>query len=190
MKTLILAAGEGTRMRPLTANTPKPLLLVAGKPFLQHLLEALKSSGLKDIIILIGWRQERIKEYFGNGKRFGVRITYLEQDKRLGTAHAISLSEPYMKKSFLCINGDIVVGDKFIKHILKTYKRRKNTIMALQNVEDPSGYGVVDLKNELITRIIEKPKRPKSNLVNTGAYLFTPEIFKKIELSIQGASVK
>jgi bifunctional UDP-N-acetylglucosamine pyrophosphorylase/glucosamine-1-phosphate N-acetyltransferase len=180
LKTLILAAGEGTRMRPLTANTPKPLLLVAGKPFLEHIIDSLKASNLKDIYILIGWRQERIKEYFGNGKKFGVKITYLEQSKRLGTAHAISIAEKHIKQSFLCINGDVVISPKYIKYILNSYNKFKNSIMTLGEVEDATGYGVVELKGNKVTRIVEKPKRPKSNLVNTGIYLFTPEIFDMI----------
>jgi bifunctional UDP-N-acetylglucosamine pyrophosphorylase/glucosamine-1-phosphate N-acetyltransferase len=180
LKTLILAAGEGTRMRPLTANTPKPLLLVAGKPFLQHIIESLKAVKIKDILILIGWRQERIKEYFGNGKKFGVNITYLEQDERLGTAHAISIAEPHINKSFLCINGDIVINNKFITHMIKTHQKFKESIMALQEVPNPSDYGVVELKKDHVTRIVEKPIKPKSNLINTGIYILTPEIFEKI----------
>ena len=180
LKTLILAAGEGTRMRPLTANTPKPLLLVAGKPFLQHIIESLKNAGLKDIYLLIGWRHERIKEYFGDGSKFGVKISYLEQEQRLGTAHAISIAEPYMKKNFMCINGDIVIGRDFIKHMLNDQRRFKGTTMALKKVENPYDYGIVETSGDHVTKIIEKPERPRSNLVNAGVYIFTPKIFKKI----------
>lgn len=181
MKTLILAAGEGTRMRPLTAGTPKPLLLVAGKPFLQHIIEALKKAGIKDIIILIGWRNERIKEYFGDGKKFGVKITYLEQEQRLGTAHAISMAKSMLKKSFISINGDIVINSKFIETIINSYRKYKGSVMALKEVKNPTDYGIVELDGKHVKRIIEKPEKPKSNLVNTGVYVFTPEIFDKIE---------
>lgn len=183
MKTLILAAGEGTRMRPLTANTPKPLLLVAGKPFLQHIIEALRAAGQKNIYLLIGWRQERVKEYFGDGKKFGVSLTYLEQDKRMGTAHAISMAEEYMKSSFLSINGDIVIGASFIKHVVAAHKKYKGTVMALKEVPNPLNYGIVEISDKYVTRIVEKPKRPKSNLVNTGVYVFNPEIFEKIKIT-------
>ncbi|MEK6839283.1 MAG: sugar phosphate nucleotidyltransferase, partial [Candidatus Thermoplasmatota archaeon] len=92
MKAWILSAGEGTRMRPLTANLPKPLLPVAGKPFLEHTIEALREAGAREMSVLIGWQGRRVKEAFGHGDRLGVRIDYEEQDERLGTAHAIGLA--------------------------------------------------------------------------------------------------
>ena len=112
MKALILAAGEGTRLRPLTSNTPKPLLLVAGKPYLSHLFSALKAAGIEDIALLVGWKSNRIRECYGEGSSEGIRITYLEQKERLGTANAIGVAEGMMDEDFVCINGDVVLSEK------------------------------------------------------------------------------
>lgn len=181
MKALILAAGEGTRMRPLTANIPKPLLPVAGKPFLRHIIETLESLGIRDIYLLIGWKNLKIKEYFGDGQRFNVNITYLNQEERLGTAHAVGIAESVMDSPFLCLNGDIVVARSYIKGLMDFFKDHKGEIISLAKVDNPERFGVVTLEGERVKEIIEKPKAPKSDLINAGIYIFTPDIFKTIE---------
>jgi bifunctional UDP-N-acetylglucosamine pyrophosphorylase/glucosamine-1-phosphate N-acetyltransferase len=181
VKAFILAAGESTRMKPLTVNIPKPLLLVAGKPFLQHTIETLKKVGIRDIAILIGWRQEAIKEYFGNGKKFGVNIKYILQDERLGTAHAIGLAEKHFKVEFLCINGDVFAAEKIIKDLIKFYKKNNGIILTLAKRSGLKNYGIVELKGKKILKIIEKPTHPQSALVNAGIYIFTPKIFSAIK---------
>jgi bifunctional UDP-N-acetylglucosamine pyrophosphorylase/glucosamine-1-phosphate N-acetyltransferase len=192
MKALILAAGEGVRMRPLTANIPKPLLLVAGKPFLQHIIEILKASGIKDIFILIGWRQNRIKEYFGGGDKFGVRIKYIIQELRLGTAHAIGLAKKYIKSDFICMNGDIVLAANLIPDLLSFHETQKSETMCVARVSRPEGLGVVELKGNEVKSIIEKAEvsqATRSMHVNAGIYVFTPRIFKAIgatQKSIRG----
>lgn len=179
MKAFLLSAGDSTRMRPLTANTPKPLLFVAGKPFLQHTIEVLKEQGIKEIVILIGWRMEKIKEYFGNGKKFGVKISYIEQEERKGTAHATSFAKEL--KEFISINGDVVLTKEMLKGLLNFYKKNKGITMTLAKVENPKDFGVVEVKNEKVIGISEKPEKPKSNLVNAGIYIFNQEIFSAIE---------
>jgi bifunctional UDP-N-acetylglucosamine pyrophosphorylase/glucosamine-1-phosphate N-acetyltransferase len=181
MKALILAAGEGTRMRPLTANIPKPLLPVSGKPFLQHIIETLERLGIADIFLLIGWKNQRIKEYFGEGEKFNVNITYLYQEERMGTAHAVGIAQSKINSPFLCLNGDIVVSDSYLKGIMDFYSNYKGSIMSLAEVENPGRFGVVSLSDDKVMEIEEKPKVPKSNLVNAGIYLFTPSIFSAIE---------
>lgn len=181
MKALILAAGEGTRMRPLTANIPKPLLPVAGKPFLQHIIETLESLEIRDIHLLIGWKNLKIKEYFGDGQRFNVSITYLYQEERLGTAHAVGIAKSVMDSDFLCLNGDIVVARSYIQGLMDFYKTHKGDIISLAKVDKPERFGVVELKGERVREITEKPKAPKSNLINAGIYIFTPNMFKAIE---------
>jgi len=165
---------------PITANLPKPLLPAGGKPFLQHLIEVLRSVNITEIYILTGFRQQAIKEYFGNGKKFDVKIKYLKQEERLGTAHAIGLGQPYFKSDFICINGDVLVTEKIIRDLLEYRKKHRATIMTLAKVEDPKGYGLVEVIGELVTDIVEKPDGPKSGFVNTGIYIFTPKIFKMI----------
>lgn len=179
MKAYILAAGEGTRMRPLTANIPKPLLPVAGKPFIVHTIDALKKAGIKEATILIGWRGMRVREFLKDGKDLGIKITYEEQEKRLGTAHAIGLAKKHMKSKFLALNGDIILPPKSLKALME-FSRGKGNVVGLTSVEDPSNFGVVDLKGDIIQGIEEKPARPKSKLINAGVYVFQPAIFDAI----------
>lgn len=181
MKALILAAGEGTRMRPLTSNIPKPLLPVAGKPFLQHIIETLESLNIKDIYLLIGWKMGRIKAHFGDGKKFGVNISYLYQEERMGTAHAVGISGSQIDSPFICLNGDIVLTKTYLEGIMDLYSKHKGNVMSLASVDDPSRFGVVSLSDEKVVEIEEKPKVPKSNLINAGIYLFTPDIFPAIK---------
>ena len=180
MKGYILAAGEGTRMRPLTANIPKPLLPVAGRPFLEHNIEALKEGGIKDIILLVGWRAQRIREHFGDGKAFGVRIEYVEQKERLGTAHAIGMVKDKVDAAFMCMYGDVVLTKESVKGMVEHHKKVKGSIMALTTVEDPKRYGVITVKDGVVTDIVEKPESPEANTVNAGAYILEPEIFDAI----------
>ncbi len=180
MKGYILAAGEGTRMRPLTANIPKPLLPVAGRPFLEHNIESLKESGIKDIIMLVGWRAQRIREHFGDGKDFGVRIEYVEQKERLGTAHAIGMIKDKVDSPFFCMYGDVVLTKESVRGIVEHHKKVKGSIMALTTVEDPKRYGVIMVRDGVVTGISEKPEVPETNTVNAGAYLLDPSIFDAI----------
>jgi bifunctional UDP-N-acetylglucosamine pyrophosphorylase/glucosamine-1-phosphate N-acetyltransferase len=168
-------------MRPLTANKPKPLLPVAGKPFLEHTISSLKNSGIKDIVLLIGWRSERLQEHFGTGKSLGVSISYVQQTARYGTAHAIGTARKPFDKDFLCLNGDILITDEMVKNLLAYYKKSKSTIMALAEVDDPSEFGVVELEKDKVKRIIEKPKDFVGKLVNAGVYIFTPKIFDAVD---------
>jgi len=180
MKALVLAAGEGTRLRPLTSNIPKPLLLVAGKPFLSHIFTALQSAGVTEIALLVGWKALRIKEYYGDGSKFGLKITYLEQRVRLGTANAIGHAEDFMDEPFFVVNGDVVVSETDIKAMQEMFERTGKTIMGAVTVEDPSQFGVVEEKDGKLIQIIEKPKRPPSDLINAGIFVFTPSIFELI----------
>ncbi|MBU0684706.1 MAG: bifunctional sugar-1-phosphate nucleotidylyltransferase/acetyltransferase [Thermoplasmatota archaeon] len=180
MKGYILAAGEGLRMRPLTSNIPKPLLPVAGRPFLEHNIESLKEAGIRDLILLVGWRAQRIREHFGDGKDFGVKIAYVEQKERLGTAHAIGMIKDKIDSSFFCLYGDVVLTKESVKGMVEHHKKVKGSLMALTTVEDPRRYGSVVVDAGIVKDIVEKPDVPESNLVNAGAYILEPEIFEAI----------
>jgi UDP-N-acetylglucosamine diphosphorylase/glucosamine-1-phosphate N-acetyltransferase len=180
MKGYILAAGEGVRMRPLTSNIPKPLLSVAGKPFLEHNIESLKEAGIKDLILLVGWRAQRIREHFGDGKSFGVKIEYVEQKERLGTAHAIGMIKDKIDSSFFCLYGDVVLTKESVKGMVEHHKKVNGSVMALTTVQDPRRYGSVIVDAGVVKDIVEKPDVPESNLVNAGAYILEPEIFEAI----------
>lgn len=180
MRAYILSAGEGTRMRPLTTLMPKPLLPVAGKPFMEHTIRVLKEVGITDITILLGWLQNRVIRYFGDGKKFGVNIDYLRQEERLGTAHAIGIAKSRFDEDFITLNGDVVLTEGMMMTLLDAYSNIPGNIMMLTKVDHPQDFGIVSLEGNVVTGIVEKPKDPTSNLANAGIYVFTPEIFEAI----------
>ncbi len=181
MKALVLAAGEGTRLRPLTTNTPKPLLLVAGRPFMSHVLEALSALDVKDIYILVGWKANKIKEYYGDGSRLGLRIKYLEQRERMGTAHAIGCADGSIDEPFVCINGDVIVFQDDIKSMIEKHASTGAHVMGTVAVEHPERFGVIEAKDDRLVRIHEKPKVPPTKMINAGAFVFNPDIFAAIK---------
>lgn len=180
MKALVLAAGEGTRLRPLTSNIPKPLLLVAGRPFMSHTLEALRDLGIKDAYILVGWKANRIKEYYGDGSRLGLNIRYLEQRERMGTAHAIGCAEGSIDEPFMCLNGDVIMFREDLRRMLERYDETRSTIMGAVTVPDPQRFGVLEVHSGRLQKIHEKPEVPPTNLINAGAFIFNPDIFARI----------
>ena len=192
MKAIILTAGEGTRMRPLTVTKPKTMLQVGGKPILQYNVESLRDAGIKDITMVVGYREEIIKDHFGNGTDFGANINYVTQKERLGTAHAIGSSMGTVEGNFIILNGDIIVDPILIKDIIDKYRSgNARSALVLTEVDDPSSFGVVELDGDRITNIIEKPEpgEAPSNLINAGIYIFDDQIFeaiKKTEKSQRG----
>ena len=184
MKAIILSAGEGSRMRPLTLTKPKTMLPVAGKPIIQYNIEALKDNGITDILLIVRYKEEIVRDYFGDGSKLGVNITYKRQKDFLGTANAISYGEDFIEDSLIVLNGDIILDDDIIHEIIDKYNDLKpDTLMVLTEVENPSAFGVVEIKDGNIKKIVEKPKLEDapSNLVNTGIYVFNRDIFEKIE---------
>ncbi len=192
MQAAILTAGEGTRMRPLTLTRPKTMLPVGGKPIIQHNIEALRDAGVEEILLITGYCEEIIKDYFNNGEDFGVKITYVTQKERLGTAHAIGHTENILTDDFIVLNGDIILDYELISEMIDNYESNSaDSMMVLTEVEDPSSFGVVELENNYIKNIIEKPniEEAPSNLINTGVYIFNQDILDKIKetkLSLRG----
>ena len=180
MKALILAAGEGTRLRPLTSNIPKPLLMVAGRPFLSHILDALIAQGITDISILVGWKANKIKEHYGDGSHLGLRISYLEQKERMGTAHAIGCAAGVIDEPFVCINGDVVIFEPDLQRVLDRFDRTQCMVMGAVRVPDPERFGVIEERDGRLIKIHEKPKNPPTDLINAGLFVFTPQIFEEI----------
>jgi bifunctional UDP-N-acetylglucosamine pyrophosphorylase/glucosamine-1-phosphate N-acetyltransferase len=161
------------------------MLPVAGKPFLQNIVESLKASGANEICMVVGYLQERIKAFFGNGSQLGVRLSYIEQKKASGTADAIALVEDYAAcEDFLLSNGDVIVKrDEYKKMINHHTVAKTEVTMAGYSVEDPSQFGIVESgSHDEVTRIIEKPTPglTKSNLANCGIYVFSNKIFDAI----------
>ena len=184
MKAIILSAGEGTRMRPLTLTKPKTMLPVAGKPIIQYNIEALRDCGVKDILLIVGYKEEIVRNYFKDGSHLGVNISYATQSKLEGTADAIGYGKDFIEDSLITLNGDIILDVDILSEIIEDYEKSKpDTLMVLTEVEDPSAFGVVELDGDNIINIVEKPKKEEapSNLVNAGIYIFNKDIFDKID---------
>ena len=176
MKAVILAAGEGNRMRPLTYTKPKVMLPLANKPILEHLVIEMKKAGVKDFTIVVGYHAETIRQHFGDGAKWGVSIDYVAQRKQLGTAHAVKMVEGLVKDKFLLANGDVLLKADDIAKILA----KDTTTLSLIEAKDTKDLGVVEVTGNKIKAIHEKVEKPPGNLVNAGVYLLTSEIFPAI----------
>jgi len=182
LKGIILHGGHGTRLRPLTHTGPKQLLPIANKPMSQYCIESLRDAGITDIAIIIGGTgSNKVQEYYGSGEKFGVKLTYVPQDTPRGIAHAISLCKEF-------VNGEkfvVFLGDNILKKSISEYVQRfKNSdasaSILLCEVSNPTQFGIADVKDGMIKKIMEKPKDPPTNLAVTGIYLLTPTIFEII----------
>jgi UDP-N-acetylglucosamine diphosphorylase/glucosamine-1-phosphate N-acetyltransferase len=176
MKTVILAAGEGTRMRPLTYTRPKVMLPLANKPIVEHLLVEAREVGIAEFVFVVGYHDEQVRDFFGSGEKWGVNIVYVSQRKQLGTADAVKMVEDSVDGNFLLINGDVIVKSQDLKKITEA----KYATLGVRKVEDASDLGVVELREGKVVHIYEKTGKPPSNMANAGVYLFTPEIFSAI----------
>ncbi len=193
MKAVVLAAGEGVRLQPITATRPKHLIKVGGKPILEHCVDALKTCGLTDVVIVTHYMGDAIRQYFGNGEKLGLKIAYVKQAEILGTGNAVSVVEPYVDGDFVLVYGDLLFASDAVKNMLQCYESDKtDAVMAVVPVEKPESYGIVELENEkAVKRIIEKPAlgEAPSNLANAGLYVFSKEVFDKLrqtKASIRG----
>lgn len=177
MKAVILAAGEGKRMFPFTDTRPKVMLPVANRPIVEHLLIELREAGVNEVLFVVGYHSEKIRDHFGDGAPWGVSVQYVTQKRQLGTADAVrQVSWWTDKHRFILANGDVILARKDVQALMQS----DNPAMALSPQEDVSGLGVVEADGRSIVRIHEKVKKPPSNLVNTGLYLLGPEIFDAI----------
>ena len=172
MQTIVLAAGKGTRMRPLTENVPKPILPVAGKPLAAHTIDAAATAGASRIILVTGYEAETVREYFGD-EYAGVAITYVTQETQNGTADAVAVaSEELTDDPFVVLNGDGLYDQSSLDTLYSS-----GPAVGSYRVDDPSSYGVLHTTpdDEQVTGVTEKPANPPSNLINTGAYVFPAE---------------
>ncbi|MFH1381962.1 MAG: bifunctional sugar-1-phosphate nucleotidylyltransferase/acetyltransferase [Chloroflexota bacterium] len=176
MKAVILAAGEGARMRPLTYTRPKVMIPIANKPILEHLLIEAVQAGIKEFILIVGYHDEQVRNYFGDGKKWGAKISYSTQNKQLGTADALRVVESQLGDNFLMMNGDIIVRQEDIRSLIE----KNNTSVSVFEVENTRDLGLVEVREDRVIRIHEKVEKPPSRLANAGLYLFTPEIFAAI----------
>ncbi len=172
-QAVILAGGEGQRLRPFTANRPKVMLFIAGKPILQYVVEALAQNGIRNLVIVIGYRREEVFDYMGSGERFGVDITYATQEKQLGTAHALAQAKDVTEDEFLVLPGDNLIEADAIAQFVAV----KPEAVLVKKVDNPARYGVVTIDKGVVKDIEEKPKEAKSNVASTGIYAFSKQIY-------------
>ena len=179
-KAVLLAAGRGTRMRDLTANAPKPMIKVRGKPILLHIVEGLQSAGMKDFLIIIGYHGEMVREYFGDGTCFGLRISYAIQTVQDGTGRVVELARDFTgDEPFILHYGDILVDLQNYER-LATLSPETEAIVTVKGNEDVSKGGAVFVNKRMeVTDVREKAKagEPISRWYNAGIYSFRPTIF-------------
>jgi UDP-N-acetylglucosamine diphosphorylase/glucosamine-1-phosphate N-acetyltransferase len=193
MKAVLLAAGAGERLLPITATRPKHLIKIAGKPILEFCIEAVKRASINEVIVVTHYMGETIRNYFGDGSNLGLKVTYVEQGKILGTGNATEVVEPYIDSDFILIYGDLLFGQNTVKTVIEKFKESKAAMtMAVVPVEKTENYGIVEQNVQReVKRIVEKPPAGKapSNLANAGIYAFSKQVFdviKRTKTSIRG----
>jgi glucose-1-phosphate thymidylyltransferase len=183
LKGIILHGGFGTRLRPFTYTMPKQLLPIANKPMSQYCIEVLKNAGINEIAIIIGGdNSNKVKEFYGNGDKFGVKFTYIHQDYPKGISHAISLCKEFVQNQKFIV----FLGDNILKQDITTIKEnfeksKSDATILLCEVDNPSQFGIAEIEGKTIKHISEKPKNPISNLAVIGIYFLTPKIFDVIK---------
>ena len=183
VKGVILHGGYGTKLRPLTHTGPKQLIPIANKPISQYVVEDLKNSGITEIAMVLGnIYPEKVREHYGNGKKFGVNIQYVQQQEPKGIAHAVSLCKKYVgNQSFIVYLGDNLIKGGINELVKKFENSNYHAMLLLCKVKNPQRFGVAKLdKNGKLVQLVEKPKKPPSHYALTGIYFFKPAIFESI----------
>jgi glucose-1-phosphate thymidylyltransferase len=182
MKGLILSGGRGTRLRPLTYTSAKQLVPVANKPVLFYGVEALVQAGIRDIGVVVGDTQAEIRGALGDGSRFGANVTYIEQDAPRGLAHAVLISEEFIDGDpFVMYLGDNLLNKGIVPFVEQFMREKPAAQILLTPVPDPQMFGVAELHEGKVKRLVEKPKTPMSDLALVGVYMFGPAIFDSVK---------
>ncbi len=179
MKAVILAGGLGTRLRPYTKSLPKPMLPLGGKPILEYEIEWVRKNGIKEIVLCVSYLRNKIEDYFGDGKKFGVKIEYAISKKPLATAGQLKTAEKFIDDTFVCLYGDSIYNFS-LRNMIKHHKKsRANVTMSLFDYRFNLKYGVIDTKKSgQVTTWNEKPEF--SAKINIGCYVMEPEVLKLI----------
>ncbi len=187
MQAVILAAGRGTRLQPITDTIPKAMVLINGKPQLEILIDQLKTVGVNDITIVVHYMKEKIINHFGDGSRFNVKIRYVEQKEMLGTANAVLCTEPFVKdQKFFLIYCDSLFETDLLERLLK---HKSDGVFTCREVKDPSRFGILMIEGNKVVKFIEKPEHPPSHLASFSVFIMTNKIFeacKKIKPGPKG----
>src|SRR6056297_3306043 len=177
---VVLAAGEGTRLRPLTRNRPKPMLPAANRPILEHVFDALVEAGMERLVCVVGYKHDRVQDHFGPTYR-SVPVQYVRQHKQLGSGHALLQARSAVEGPPLVVNGDRIIETSMVEAVADAYERHDPSA-ALAVLEHPEArrYGAISLQNEEISELIEKPTSDEFRLINAGIYAFGTDIFDEI----------
>jgi len=182
MKGLILAGGKGTRLRPITHTSAKQLVPVANKPILFYAIEAIRDAGIREIGVIVGHTKQEIMDACGDGARWGVEITYIEQEAPLGLAHAVKVARDYLSgRRFVMYLGDNLILDGIRGMVDEFRSENHASHILLARVPDPAQFGVAELADGRVVRLVEKPPEPKSDLALVGVYLFDQPIFEAVD---------
>ena len=185
MKAVILAGGVARKMFPLTDSRPKAMLRIANKPLVEYVMMTAKSAGIKDFVFIVGYKNEQIRDYFGNGKKWGVKITYRTQEESIGTADALKHAEDVLTEPFLLIHSDVMTSKEDLKQIIGC----EGMAIGIKKSDDTKDYGTVVNKRGYAKKFIEKAENSESDYINTGIYKLDPSVFKAIDetpISVRG----
>jgi len=189
LKGVVLAAGEGVRLLPITETRSKHMIPIAGRPIVEHIVRSLTINGVDELLVVVGHKREVLQGFLGGGGKFEAKISYKVQPDVLGTAHAIGMAEDFVGgEDFLAIYGDLFTTPRAIHRVLETYEASgKKPTLTIVPVPNPSSYGVVSVSEDKVTRIVEKPEPQEvsSNLANAGIYIFGKEVFDAIKSTVK-----
>ncbi|ACV11174.1 Nucleotidyl transferase [Halorhabdus utahensis DSM 12940] len=178
---IVLAAGEGTRLRPLTHNRPKPMLPAGNTPILEYVLDALVEAGVEELVLVVGYERDRVQNHVGPTYR-GRPVTYVDQTKQLGTGHALLQAQAAVEGSFLVVNGDTLIDPTIVEDVTDQFEESEpRATLAVLDGPDPTDYGAVLVEDGLVTNLVEKPDAGEYRYINAGVYAFEPSIFEMIE---------
>ncbi|SFK65310.1 glucose-1-phosphate thymidylyltransferase [Halogranum rubrum] len=177
---VVLAAGEGQRLRPLTKHRPKPMLPAAGRPILEHVLDAIIDAGITDLHLVVGYKHERVQDYFGATYR-GHSLTYHHQHKQLGSGHALLQAESAIDADFLVVNGDQLISHHTVSEVVDAHSVADVATLAVVESDDAPQYGGVRMQDDHIIELVEKPHSSEYRLLNAGIYAFAPSFFAEVE---------
>src|SRR3954470_75653 len=184
MQALILAGGEGTRLRPLTSTVPKPVVPLVDRPFIAFMIDWLRSHGVDDVVMSCGHLASGVRNVLGDGSALGVRLRYVEEPRPLGTGGALKYAEPLLEDRFLMLNGDVLTDLDLTAQIQQHERTGARATLALTPVEDPSAYGLVRTGEDgAVTEFVEKPAPDQidTNHISAGAYVLERSVLELLE---------
>src|ERR671933_505485 len=183
MKAVVMAGGEGTRLRPLTSNQPKPMVSIVGKPCMEHILELLRTHGFEEVVVTVAFLPQAIRSYFGDGDSLGLTIEYSVEESPLGTAGSVRLASDRLDDTFLVISGDALCDIDLTRLVEFHREKGADVTIALKSVDNPLEFGIVVTDDEgRVERFLEKPSWGQvfSDTINTGIYVLEPEVLRHV----------